>query len=97
MRARPYQKIPDFDRLLAVDLVPPYGDLFQDSRTGKNGWHGMTGLCRQSVFGCLGGYEDVRNADRRDAILPCVGLSAAKRSKDRPLLPAISGSRLILR
>jgi hypothetical protein len=35
------------------------GGLFQDSRTGMNGWHGMTGQFRQSVFGRLGGYEDV--------------------------------------
>ena len=38
--------------------------VFQDSRTGKNGWHGMTGQFRQSVFGRLGGYDDVNDADR---------------------------------
>ena len=38
--------------------------LFQDSRTGKNGRHGMKRLFRQSVFGRLGGYEDVNDADR---------------------------------
>ena len=32
-------------------------------RTGKNGWHGMTGQFRQSVFGRLGGYDDVNDAD----------------------------------
>ncbi len=32
--------------------------------TGKNGWHGMTGQFRQSVFGRLGGYEDVNDAER---------------------------------
>ena len=37
---------------------------FQDSRTGKNGWHGMSGQFRQSVFGRLGGYDDVNDADR---------------------------------
>ncbi len=36
----------------------------QDGRTGKNGQHVMTGLFRQSVFGRLGGYEDVNDADR---------------------------------
>ena len=36
----------------------------QDSRTGKNGWHGKTGQFRQSVFGRLGGYDDVNDADR---------------------------------
>ena len=35
-----------------------------DSRTGKNGWHGITGQFRQSVFGRLGGYDDVNDADR---------------------------------
>ena len=35
-----------------------------DRRTGKNGRHGMTGLFRQSVFGRLGGYDDVNDADR---------------------------------
>ena len=38
--------------------------VFQDSRTGKNGWHGKTGQFRQSVFGRLGGYDDVNDADR---------------------------------
>ena len=35
-----------------------------DSRTGKNGWHGVVGLLRQSVYGRLAGYEDVNDADR---------------------------------
>ena len=34
------------------------------SRTGKNGWHGVVGLLRQSVYGRLAGYEDVNDADR---------------------------------
>jgi hypothetical protein len=38
--------------------------LLQDSRTGKNGRHGMVGQFRQSVFGRLGGYDDVNDADR---------------------------------
>ena len=33
-------------------------------RSGKNGWHGKTGQFRQSVFGRLGGYDDVNDADR---------------------------------
>ena len=37
---------------------------FHDSRTGKNGWHGITGQFRQSGFGRLGGYDDVNDADR---------------------------------
>ena len=48
----------------ALGLSEGAGGLFQDSRTGKNGWHGLTGLFRQSVFGRLGGYEDVNDADR---------------------------------
>ena len=48
----------------ALGLTEVAGDIFQDSRTGKNGWHGMTGQFRQSVFGRLGGYEDVNDADR---------------------------------
>ena len=48
----------------ALGLTEVAGGLFQDSRTGKNGWHGLTGQFRQSVFGRLGGYEDVNDADR---------------------------------
>ncbi len=48
----------------ALGLTEMVGEFFRDSRTGKNGWHGMTGLFRQSVFGRLGGYEDVNDADR---------------------------------
>ena len=39
------------------------GDELVDPRTGKNGQHTMQGLFRQSVFGRLGGYEDVNDAD----------------------------------
>ncbi len=38
--------------------------LIADSRTGKNGRHGLVGLLRQSVYGRLAGYEDVNDADR---------------------------------
>ncbi len=48
----------------ALGLTEVAGGLFQDSRTGKNGWHGLTAQFRQSVFGRLGGYEDVNDADR---------------------------------
>ena len=48
----------------ALGLTKVAGVLFQDNRTGKNGWHGMTGQLRQSVFGRLGGYEDVNDAER---------------------------------
>jgi len=48
----------------ALGLTDVAGNLFQDSRTGKNERHGMTGQFRQSLFGRLGGYEDVNDADR---------------------------------
>ena len=49
------------DALGVSDLA---GESLVDPRTGKNGQHGMTGLFRQSIFGRLGGYEDVNDADR---------------------------------
>ncbi len=48
----------------AIELTEMAGEIFADNRTGKNGRHGMIGLFRQSVFGRLGGYEDVNDADR---------------------------------
>ena len=66
----------------ALGLTEVAGTIFQDCRTGKNGWHGMTGQFRQSVFGRLGGYEDVNDADRcqrRSKISP------PGRSKTSPL------------
>ena len=48
----------------ALGLTEMAEGVFQDSRTGKNGWHGTTGQFRQSVFGRLGGYDDVNDADR---------------------------------
>ena len=48
----------------ALGLTEMAEGVFQDSRTGKNGWHGMTGQFHQSVFGRLGGYDDVNDADR---------------------------------
>ena len=48
----------------ALGLTEMAEGVFQDSRTGKNGWHGKTGQFRQSVFGRLGGYDDVNDADR---------------------------------
>ena len=40
------------------------GDELVDPRTGKNGQHAMVGSFRQSVFGRLGGYEDVSDPAR---------------------------------
>jgi hypothetical protein len=48
----------------ALDLTTLAGDFLGDSRTGQNGWHGVAGLLRQSVYGRLAGYEDVNDADR---------------------------------
>src|SRR3990170_5987316 len=48
----------------ALGLTGMVGDQLVDPRTGKNGQHAMAGLFRQSVFGRLGGYEDVNDADR---------------------------------
>jgi hypothetical protein len=47
----------------ALSLSEIAEDVFQDSRTGKNGWHGMTGQFRQSVFGRLGGYVTFQLAE----------------------------------
>ena len=48
----------------ALGLTEVAEGLFQDIRTGKNGRHGMVGQFRQAVFGRLGGYDDVNDADR---------------------------------
>ena len=48
----------------ALGLTTLAGDVIADSRTGKNGWHGIIGLLRQSVYGRLARYEDVNDADR---------------------------------
>ena len=54
-----YRELDDALRLTALA-----GDVLADSRTGKNGWHGIVGLLRQSVYGRLAGYEDVNDAER---------------------------------
>ena len=55
----PYRELDD-----VLGLGGLAGGVLIDRRTGKNGRHGMTGLFRQSVFGRLGGYDDVNDADR---------------------------------
>lgn len=54
----------------AVGLTETGAETLADARTGTNGRHALGGLLRQSVFGRLGGYEDVNDADRlrRDAL-----------------------------
>ncbi len=48
----------------ALGLTAMAGGGLADRRTGRNGWHGVVGLLRQSVHGRLAGYEDVNDADR---------------------------------
>ena len=55
----PYRELDD-----AVGLSEIAGDALTDTRRGKNGRHGLVGQFRQSVFGRLGGYDDVNDADR---------------------------------
>ena len=55
----PYRELDD-----AVGLSGIAGDVLTDTRRGKNGRHGLVGQFRQSVFGRLGGYDDVNDADR---------------------------------
>jgi hypothetical protein len=72
----------------ALGLTEVAGDIFQDSRTGKNGWHGMTGQFRQSVFGRLGGYEDVNDAGRLGRDPAMRWIVGGRPSKDRLRPPA---------
>jgi len=55
----PYRELDD-----ALGLTDMAGDVLTDTRRGKNGRHGMVGQFRQSLFGRLGGYDDVNDADR---------------------------------
>ena len=55
----PYRELVD-----AVGLTEIAGGVLTDTRRGKNGRHGLVGQFRQSVFGRLGGYDDVNDADR---------------------------------
>ena len=53
-----------------LGLTVMASDVLADARTGKNGRHALAGLFRQSVFGRLAGYEDVKAHGRwwpRDA------------------------------
>ena len=52
----------ELDDVLGLSDVA--GDVFRGSRTGKNGKHGMTGESLETLFGRLGGYEDVNDAER---------------------------------
>ena len=65
----PYRELDD-----AVGLTKIAGDALTDTRRGKNGRHGLVGQFRQSVFGRLGGYDDVNDADRLslDPVMRCI-------------------------
>ncbi|MDE0808049.1 MAG: transposase, partial [Alphaproteobacteria bacterium] len=71
----------------ALGLTALAGSVLADSRTGKNGWHCLVGLLRQSVYGRLAGYEDVNDADRLGhdpAMRWVVGSKAIKRGAHPP-------------
>jgi hypothetical protein len=55
----PYRELDD-----AVGLTEIAGDALTDTRRGRNGRHGLAGQFRHSVFGLLGGYDNVNDADR---------------------------------
>ena len=59
-RLLPYRELDN-----AIGLPEIAGGVLTDTRRGENGRHGLVGLFRQSVFGRLGGYDDVNDADRR--------------------------------
>ncbi len=39
------------------------GELLADSRIGRNGWHGIAGLLRQSIYGRHGRYVTFQMAE----------------------------------
>jgi hypothetical protein len=43
-----------------LELTDKGAGTLAETRTGKNGRHRLAGLLRQSVFGRLAGYEDVK-------------------------------------
>jgi len=75
----PYQELDD-----AVGLTEIAGAILTDTRRGKNGRHGLFAQVRQSIFGRLGGYDDVNDADRLslDPVMRWIvgGLAVTKRA-----------------
>jgi Transposase DDE domain group 1 len=53
----PYREL---DAVLGLMAIA--GQHVVDRRTGRNGRHDLVGMLRQSVFGRLAGYEDVKDA-----------------------------------
>ncbi|MFQ5561613.1 MAG: IS1380 family transposase [Nitrospinota bacterium] len=48
----------------ALGLTETAEELFSDYRKGKNKQHSLLSMFRQSVYGRLGGYEDLNDAER---------------------------------
>ena len=65
----PYRELDD-----ALGLTELGGEVLSETRRGKNTRHLLVGLLRQSVFGCLAGYEDVNDAERlaRDPVMRAI-------------------------
>ena len=74
----PYRELDD-----AAGLSEIAGDTLTDTRRGKNGRHGLVGQFRQSVFGRLGGYDDVNDVTGSALTRSCGGSSAAMLSRNR--------------
>ena len=64
----------------ALGLVNIAEQHLVDGRTGRNGRHDLVGMLRQSVFGRLAGYKDVKTPTGWGVILRCAGSSAARPS-----------------
>ncbi len=48
----------------SLGLTEAAAAVLEDGRRGRNGWHPIAEMLRQSVFGRLAGYEDVNDAER---------------------------------
>ena len=48
----------------ALGLIEMTRPKLPDIRKGKNTQHELIGLLRQSVYSCLGGYDDTNDAER---------------------------------
>ncbi len=76
-----YRELDDSLGLTALASV-----VLSDSRTGKNGWHGVVGLLRHSVYVRLAGYEDVNDADLQQQA-DCLSCAIATRFSLRGSVP----------
>ena len=71
-------------------LEMSFGGIKDSSKAkGRNAWHGIVSLLRQSVYGRLAGYEDAnRRRPARSCSTRCAGSSAARRSSAAGHRPA---------